>query len=152
MTRSRRLVCYDGSGIAAAKLAFVLTLLGHEDVAVYDGGWSEWGNRLDLLPVERWRLSEGPLALRRPSARGHEVTQRALLEALVQGGGGFDRVDLLGRLVGPDRDDRGNRGENPRLVAVRAQDDCPSVSTARRSSPAGSARTARSCEPRTTGR
>jgi thiosulfate/3-mercaptopyruvate sulfurtransferase len=30
----------------------VLTLLGHDDVAVYDGGWAEWGNRLDL-PVDR---------------------------------------------------------------------------------------------------
>ena len=52
ITRGRRLVCYDGSGVAAAKLAFVLTLLGHEDVAVYDGGWAEWGDRLDL-PVDR---------------------------------------------------------------------------------------------------
>lgn len=52
ITRGRRLVCYDGSGIASAKLAFVLTLLGHEDVAVYDGGWAEWGDRLDL-PVDR---------------------------------------------------------------------------------------------------
>jgi thiosulfate/3-mercaptopyruvate sulfurtransferase len=46
------MVCYDGSGVAAAKLAFALTLLGHDDVAVYDGGWSEWGNRMDL-PVDR---------------------------------------------------------------------------------------------------
>ena len=38
--------------VAAAKLAFILTLLGHEEVAVYDGGWAEWGNRLDL-PVDR---------------------------------------------------------------------------------------------------
>lgn len=43
--RGRRFVCYDGSGIAAAKLAFVVTLLGHDDVAVYDGGWAEWGER-----------------------------------------------------------------------------------------------------------
>lgn len=52
VSRGRRMVTYDGSGVAAAKLAFILTLLGHEDVAVYDGGWSEWGNRLDL-PVDR---------------------------------------------------------------------------------------------------
>ncbi len=52
VARGRRMVCYDGSGIAAAKLAFILTLLGHEDVAVYDGGWAEWGERLDL-PIER---------------------------------------------------------------------------------------------------
>lgn len=50
--RSQRLVCYDSSGIAAAKLAFVLALMGYEDVAVYDGGWAEWGARLDL-PVDR---------------------------------------------------------------------------------------------------
>jgi len=52
VSRGRRMVTYDGSGVAAAKLAFVLMLLGHDDVAVYDGGWAEWGNRLDL-PVDR---------------------------------------------------------------------------------------------------
>lgn len=50
--RGRRIIAYDGSGVAAARLAFVLALLGYDDVAVYDGGWSEWGDRLDL-PVDR---------------------------------------------------------------------------------------------------
>ncbi len=52
VTKNRRLVCYDAAGVAATRLAFALTLLGHEDVAVYDGGWSEWGERFDL-PLER---------------------------------------------------------------------------------------------------
>jgi thiosulfate/3-mercaptopyruvate sulfurtransferase len=52
VSRGHRVICYDGSGVAAAKLAFVLTLLGYDDVAVYDGGWAEWGDRLDL-PVDR---------------------------------------------------------------------------------------------------
>jgi thiosulfate/3-mercaptopyruvate sulfurtransferase len=52
IARGKRLVCYDGSGVGAAKLAFVLTLMGYDDVAVYDGSWAEWGDRLDL-PVER---------------------------------------------------------------------------------------------------
>lgn len=49
VTRNRRLVCYDAAGVAAQRLAFVLTLLGHDDVAVFEGGWSEWGERFDLL-------------------------------------------------------------------------------------------------------
>ncbi|MBI2762395.1 MAG: sulfurtransferase [Chloroflexi bacterium] len=52
VARGRRIVTYDGSGVAAARLAFVLAVLGYDDVAVYDGGWSEWGDRLDL-PVDR---------------------------------------------------------------------------------------------------
>jgi thiosulfate/3-mercaptopyruvate sulfurtransferase len=52
VAKGRRIVCYDGSGVGATKLAFVLTLMGYDDVAVYDGSWAEWGDRLDL-PVER---------------------------------------------------------------------------------------------------
>ena len=32
-----------GSGITATVLAFGLHLIGHRDVAVYDGSWAEWG-------------------------------------------------------------------------------------------------------------
>ena len=37
-----RVVTYCGSGIAASSIAFSLALLGHDDVAVYDGSLSEW--------------------------------------------------------------------------------------------------------------
>jgi thiosulfate/3-mercaptopyruvate sulfurtransferase len=52
LTRGRRAIVYDGSGVAAAKVAFALTLLGYDDVALYEGGWAEWGDRADL-PIER---------------------------------------------------------------------------------------------------
>lgn len=32
-----------GSGVTAAVLLFAMRLLGKEDVALYDGSWSEWG-------------------------------------------------------------------------------------------------------------
>lgn len=40
-----------GSGVTAAVLAFGLHLVGHEDVAVYDGSWADWGRPGDT-PVE----------------------------------------------------------------------------------------------------
>ncbi len=40
-----------GSGVTACNLALGLYLLGKEDVAVYDGSWTEWGGR-DDTPIE----------------------------------------------------------------------------------------------------
>jgi thiosulfate/3-mercaptopyruvate sulfurtransferase len=40
---ARPIVTTCGSGISAAILALALAVLGREDVAVYDGSWSEWG-------------------------------------------------------------------------------------------------------------
>jgi thiosulfate/3-mercaptopyruvate sulfurtransferase len=40
-----------GSGVTASTLALALYRLGRDDVAVYDGSWSEWGGRSDT-PVE----------------------------------------------------------------------------------------------------
>lgn len=41
---NRPLVTTCGSGMTASALAFAAHLLGKEDVAVYDGSWSEWGS------------------------------------------------------------------------------------------------------------
>ncbi|MDF1730884.1 MAG: 3-mercaptopyruvate sulfurtransferase [Minwuia sp.] len=41
-----------GSGVTACVLALGLHLVGHRQVAVYDGSWTEWGGREDT-PVER---------------------------------------------------------------------------------------------------
>lgn len=50
-TGDNQIVCSCGSGVTACALAFALHLLGREDVAVYDGAWTEWGGRSDT-PVE----------------------------------------------------------------------------------------------------
>ncbi|BAE50103.1 3-mercaptopyruvate sulfurtransferase [Paramagnetospirillum magneticum] len=41
-----------GSGVTACTVALALHLVGHENVAVYDGSWAEWGNR-DDTPIEK---------------------------------------------------------------------------------------------------
>ncbi|MBL6933928.1 MAG: 3-mercaptopyruvate sulfurtransferase [Alphaproteobacteria bacterium] len=51
INRVRPVITTCGSGITACVLAFGLHLLGHKDVAVYDGSWAEWGSR-DDTPIE----------------------------------------------------------------------------------------------------
>lgn len=40
-----------GSGVTAAVITLALTLLGHKDLSLYDGSWSEWGSRTDTPVV-----------------------------------------------------------------------------------------------------
>ena len=40
-----------GSGVTAALAALALARLGREDIAVYDGSWTEWGGRTDTPVV-----------------------------------------------------------------------------------------------------
>lgn len=39
-----KVIAYCGSGIASSVLAYVLTLLGHGNISVYDASMCEWGN------------------------------------------------------------------------------------------------------------
>lgn len=49
---AKPLISTCGSGVTACLPALAAYLLGKEDVAVYDGSWSEWGN-LEDAPVEQ---------------------------------------------------------------------------------------------------
>jgi len=48
---SKPVIASCGSGVTAAALVFGLHLLGKDDVAVYDGAWTEWGQPGDT-PVD----------------------------------------------------------------------------------------------------
>jgi thiosulfate/3-mercaptopyruvate sulfurtransferase len=51
-TNGDRIITYCGGGIAASSDAFVLHMLGAENVAIYDASMSEWGAD-PALPMER---------------------------------------------------------------------------------------------------
>ncbi|MEE9375932.1 MAG: rhodanese-like domain-containing protein, partial [Rhizobiaceae bacterium] len=40
-----------GSGVTAAILILALETIGHEEVMLYDGSWTEWGGRADTKVV-----------------------------------------------------------------------------------------------------
>ena len=48
---NRPVVTTCGSGVTACVLALAMHLTGKDDVAIYDGSWTEWGGRSDT-PVE----------------------------------------------------------------------------------------------------
>lgn len=49
---NRPIVTSCGSGVTACALMMALKLIGKDDVAVYDGSWSEWGSLSeDIAPV-----------------------------------------------------------------------------------------------------
>ena len=48
---AKRIINYCGGGIASSNNAFALSLLGYDNIAVYDGSLLEWGND-SSLPME----------------------------------------------------------------------------------------------------
>lgn len=48
----KQMIFSCGSGITACVLALAATTLGYENLAVYDGSWTEWGS-LTHLPIEK---------------------------------------------------------------------------------------------------
>lgn len=45
---ARPIITSCGSGVTAAVLSLALATMGHQDNALYDGSWAEWGGRQDL--------------------------------------------------------------------------------------------------------
>jgi thiosulfate/3-mercaptopyruvate sulfurtransferase len=51
-SENRNMIFSCGSGITACVLALGATIAGYENLAVYDGSWTEWGS-LSHLPIEK---------------------------------------------------------------------------------------------------
>lgn len=64
---SRPVVTSCGSGVTAATLSLALASIGHEDNALYDGSWAEWG-----------RPGETPVVLGMPGASASKGPARTL--------------------------------------------------------------------------
>ena len=43
VTVKEQMVCTCGSGISACIIAVAAHIAGYNDIAIYDGSWSEWG-------------------------------------------------------------------------------------------------------------
>ena len=50
--RDRKLVFSCGSGVTACVVAFAAEQAAPENLSIYDGSWSEWGQPDSGLPVE----------------------------------------------------------------------------------------------------
>jgi thiosulfate/3-mercaptopyruvate sulfurtransferase len=75
-----QVVAYDDStGGIAARLWWMLRWLGHETVAVLDGGWLHWSNA--GLPV-RGGVENRPEAVFEPRPRDHMLVDTATVEAM----------------------------------------------------------------------
>ena len=77
---ARPVVTTCGSGVTASALTLGLYLLGHQDVAVYDGSWSEWGSRDDTAVRSKQRQARhgnrsGPGSSNRGVASGQDRRQ-----------------------------------------------------------------------------
>jgi thiosulfate/3-mercaptopyruvate sulfurtransferase len=44
---SRPVIASCGSGVTACTILLALDLLGHQNHALYDGSWTEWGGQAD---------------------------------------------------------------------------------------------------------
>lgn len=71
MTNKTQVIAYDdkGGGLAAARLWWMLRWVGHDAVAVLDGGWQGWVGK--PYPVE-----SGPPRLSHPETRGFQPRVR----------------------------------------------------------------------------
>ena len=102
-----QVVAYDDStGGIAARLWWVLRWLGHDAVAVLDGGWLHWSNA--GLPA-RSRLENRPERVFEARPRGHLVVDTAAVEAI--------RQERPARLFDSRTADR-YRGENETIDPV----------------------------------
>ena len=130
----KQVVAYDyAAGSSAARLWWMLRWVGHERVAVLDGGWEGWVKAGLPVTAEQPHITSTHVRRRAATAMGRCRVRQSPPGRPVCGRAGCPHARAF---QGADRADRSGRGPHSRRAQppVQGQPRCPMVASSRRMS------------------